>query len=474
MYFAFIHNLGKLSIRLWDESRMANNAIEMYEHGDFIIKHFNGNPDNWSSKPPFTVWMQTLSFHLFGINEFTFRLPSALAGILTSLILLFFSFKIIKSELHGILSLMVLISIVGYVGYHVTRTGDNDAILTLWTTLGALSFFSFTENKNKKYLYLGFISFALGVLTKSVAALFLTPGILIYILISRKIKVFFLNKHFYIGIIVFLIISLGYYLLRDSLSPGYINHVLENEIFRFHAVKVRHSGPFLFYINRLNEQIPYWFWATLLIPFVYISKELNPVAKRFTTFSIIIVLTYLLIISTSQTKLSWYIAQVFPIWASLIAIIVTSLIKFNKNLIIKGIILSVFITIFYLNYSLILRNNNHTNWEMVMVQFGYLNDHFNLNEYTAVSEKYSAPVVFYVKKDILNGKNARYIRVHKNGNTTTIWPKNKKGKLEIGDTLVFCSKNSEKFFLRMHNTESINKYRRIEIHTYKGLKENNK
>src|SRR6056297_630762 len=174
MYFAFIHNLGKLSIRLWDESRMANNAIEMYEHGDFIIKHFNGKPDNWSSKPPFTVWMQTLSFHLFGINEFTFRLPSALAGILTSLILLFFSFKIIKSELHGILSLMVLISIVGYVGYHVTRTGDNDAILTLWTTLGALSFFSFTENKNKKYLYLGFISFALGVLTKSVAALFLT------------------------------------------------------------------------------------------------------------------------------------------------------------------------------------------------------------------------------------------------------------------------------------------------------------
>lgn len=471
LYFAFIHNLGKQTIRLWDESRMANNAIEMYENGNFLVKQFNGNPDNWSTKPPFTVWMQTTSFKLFGISEFTFRLPSAIAGIVTGLILLLFSIRIIKNKLHGILSIMVLISILGYVGYHVTRTGDNDAILTLWTTIGALSFFSFTENKDPKYIYLGFISFALAVLTKSIAALFFVPGIFIYILISKTFKHLIINKHFYFSTLAFLSIVLGYYFLRDKISPGYINHVIENEILRFNNTDGNHKGPFLFYIIRLEKLMPYWYWTTLLTPIIFFSKHITPVIKKFALFSIIIIITYLLLISASQTKLPWYIAQVYPIWSALIALIAAALIAGKKNIVIKILVLSIFLLFFTINYQTIIhRNNAGQHSTDGREQFGYFIQKNNYINYTVVNANYSAPVFFYIKKDIIDGKKPKCIMVNKKGELTKVLPLSKSKNIifNVGDTIIFTSQKAKKNFSIRHEIDSLSTFKKINLFKYIG------
>src|ERR1700758_1985270 len=77
------YNLGKFQIRMWDEARYANNAIDMFLSKDLIVLKHDGETDLYSTKPPLVICMQALSMALFGINEFAVRFPSALFALLT-------------------------------------------------------------------------------------------------------------------------------------------------------------------------------------------------------------------------------------------------------------------------------------------------------------------------------------------------------------------------------------------------------
>ena len=45
IFVPLFQHLGSLTIRIWDESRLAINAYEMYHHGNYLIPTFNGEPD---------------------------------------------------------------------------------------------------------------------------------------------------------------------------------------------------------------------------------------------------------------------------------------------------------------------------------------------------------------------------------------------------------------------------------------------
>ena len=55
--------------------------------------------------------------------------------------------------------------IAGNTRLHGTRTGDYDALLTLFTTAYCFSYFSFLEDERPKYLYATFIFLLLAVMT---------------------------------------------------------------------------------------------------------------------------------------------------------------------------------------------------------------------------------------------------------------------------------------------------------------------
>src|SRR3954468_544174 len=74
-------NLGKLSLRMWDESRNAINAYEMLHDHSFFVTHFDGQPDNWNSKPPLMIWLIALFMKFFGPTTLAVRLPSALSAL---------------------------------------------------------------------------------------------------------------------------------------------------------------------------------------------------------------------------------------------------------------------------------------------------------------------------------------------------------------------------------------------------------
>jgi 4-amino-4-deoxy-L-arabinose transferase-like glycosyltransferase len=58
----------------------------MLQRGDYVIPFFNNQYR--FDKPPFTYWCQTLSYRVFGENDFAARFPSAIAAALIAVMLL--------------------------------------------------------------------------------------------------------------------------------------------------------------------------------------------------------------------------------------------------------------------------------------------------------------------------------------------------------------------------------------------------
>jgi len=83
-----------------DETRYLSVAWEMWHNGDFILPTLNGEP--YSHKPPLLFWLMHAGWALFGVNDYSPRLISMIAGLaslpLVSAIAGFFSGRIVLAS----------------------------------------------------------------------------------------------------------------------------------------------------------------------------------------------------------------------------------------------------------------------------------------------------------------------------------------------------------------------------------------
>jgi 4-amino-4-deoxy-L-arabinose transferase and related glycosyltransferases of PMT family len=322
IYFPVFGHLNDLPIRIYDEARLSINAYEMYKGGDLIVTHFEGAPEMWNTKPPFMIWMQAGLMKILGVNELSVRLPSAIATFLTCMMLVFISIRYIRRWEIGVIATLVLITCQGYISEHGSRTGDYDTLVTFFSLMACYSLFLYTEETNKlTYLYLTFGGLTLAVLTKGIAGMLLTPGLLIYLAIQKKVKGLLTDKHFYFGLLGFICIIFSYYFAREMKNPGYLNAVITNELGGRYLTTIEgHDGDSLFYWqNLINYRFSNWIYLVpcgLAVGLSFKDKKIF----RLTLFSFILALSYFLIISFSKTKLEWYDITLFPLLAIIVAI----------------------------------------------------------------------------------------------------------------------------------------------------------
>jgi 4-amino-4-deoxy-L-arabinose transferase-like glycosyltransferase len=325
LFTPLFSGLDKQPLRIWDEAQLAVNALEMHTNGDLLVTHFKGEPDLWNTKPPFMIWLQVAALNVFGIGEFALRLPSAIAGLLTCIVLLLFSMRYVKDFWFGFIVIMVLITMNGYVNHHVTRTGDYDALLILFTTTAALLFYLIAEQRSNRLLYWFFSVMTLAVLTKGIAALLFGPAMLLYAIYKKQLFWFVRNKHFYFGLAGFLCITFGYYFLREIYNPGYLEAVKNNELGgRFLKLLFREQRPFMYYVENMKKiQLKHWYFV---VPVGILAGLLNKdqKLKQLTIFASLMMGVHLLVISISKTKFSWYNAPEFPFIAILIGVLIYS------------------------------------------------------------------------------------------------------------------------------------------------------
>jgi 4-amino-4-deoxy-L-arabinose transferase-like glycosyltransferase len=320
----FLH-LDRQPIRLWDESRLAMTAYEMHKNGDFLVTHYEGEPDMWNTKPPLMIWLQVLFIKILGFSELAIRLPAAIAGVLTCAALVVASHKYFRNYLPGAFASVVLVTINGYVDQHAIRTGDYDGPLALFSTVFLLCSFLYAEHKNQKWLVPFFIALALAILTKSIQSLLFLPAIFIYYLLKGNIRLFF-SRPFLIGTAAVILIVASYYLAREQYNGGYLKAIWFNELGGryFNALEENYAGP-TFYLDKMAfYYLPYWAWV---YPVAVISGLMSKSAriKNLTLFTFIATGTYFIFISISSTKLLWYTVPMFPLMAMQIGIFIFQL-----------------------------------------------------------------------------------------------------------------------------------------------------
>jgi 4-amino-4-deoxy-L-arabinose transferase-like glycosyltransferase len=156
----FAHNN---SVSLWDqdEAAYAGFAKNMIESENWLIPGFT-----WSDihrKPPMHFWNIAISYHLFGINEFSVRFPSSLFIILTYLIIFFWGGKLFGKEVSF---LGVIVLSTSFLVPSLAKISVTDATLLFYSTVCSLAVLQIIQRKNIGATIIFWVAFSLALLTK--------------------------------------------------------------------------------------------------------------------------------------------------------------------------------------------------------------------------------------------------------------------------------------------------------------------
>ncbi|NJN71277.1 MAG: glycosyltransferase family 39 protein [Nitrospira sp.] len=159
----FFIGLGSMGLTDRDEGRNAEAGREMFASGDLVTPTFNG--ELRVAKPVFVYWLMTLSYHVFGVNEFAARAPSAFFGV--GLILMHYLFlsrlRGPTVGLFGALMLLLNIEILA-----LGRMAITDSVLIFFTTLSLYSFWLglHEDGAGRHWIWGFYAGMALATLTK--------------------------------------------------------------------------------------------------------------------------------------------------------------------------------------------------------------------------------------------------------------------------------------------------------------------
>lgn len=446
--FPLFVRLDALSLRQWDEARRAVNAFEMYENGNWIVTHFDGEPEMWGTKPPLLIWLQTTCMHLFGVGELAVRLPSALAGLATAFLLFFFSRSVLKKPEVGLLAVLILLTSRGYVSEHVTRSGDFDALLTLWETAYLFTFFILLERPREEWrkwlLWFGLFVGLAGI-TKGIAGLFFLPGCFLYAIYRRSLWPLFQTRAAWGAIGLALSIILGFYLTREYFNPGYLAAVGENELWgRYLVTQGGHKHGFWHYFEGLATEkfLPWIYFLPLGWWFAYRQKGLLGRLAILTTATCLFLL---LLLSSAETKIIWYMAPVYPSLSLLVAIGLyegwSAWQDWRPSLPWSILALVIGLPLFGIPYAQTVQRvyqEEHPSWDWKELRFrDFMRKNETVKNYTVVHQRYNAHVIFYRKWYNAQGaaiRNQAMLDFHGNQFEMGIGPL----AFKEGDTVLVC------------------------------------
>lgn len=184
-----------------DEISIAYDAYSILhtgrdEHNNFMPVSFQSHS---TYKAPFYIYVASITNFFLGNSEYSVRLPSAIFGSLTVLVLGYIAFLFGKNINLSILTSFVLATSPWHI-YASRMALESNAALFLLTTAIWLFFINIRSKKNL-YLFFSMIFFALSIWAYHTEWL-LTPMIMVFLAINyrQKIKV---NKFFVFSILLF-------------------------------------------------------------------------------------------------------------------------------------------------------------------------------------------------------------------------------------------------------------------------------
>lgn len=298
-------NLGNREVERWDEV----TNIQVVKESSGIDLSFQG--EKFYEKPPIWYWLTRTLTNVLGEDLWVYRLPSAISGIAIVVII----YQFLKTRIDKTSAFIASISFLfiphnilvnpgDYFSTHTYKSADLDGLQIL------LIFLSFILlQTNRKYWILSCVLLGVGFLVKGpLVLLFLAINSLFFVL-SRKF-----NRQEFIklilGFIAFVIVVFPWHMFMfinhgTDFTDIYLNyHILErmNEGIEGHGHPIWYILK-VFFDFRVNP-----FWSLLILALLY--KKIYSV--NYLRYSILAIITVLIIFTLVETKLAWYVLPAYP------------------------------------------------------------------------------------------------------------------------------------------------------------------
>lgn len=320
-YLPLFWLLTSTPIQQWDEARTGLNGLNVLRNHEFLVlRDADLKPDLWNCKPPLWPWVLALSFKLVGANELGLRLPVALAALATTLVVYQAGRRWLGGWEGGLLAALILLTSAGYISMHVTRTGDYDTLLTLWTTLGALSWLRYLAEGQNRHAWQTGLFFFLATFTKGVAGLMFGPGLLLATLVlgqGARLR----RPAPWLALLALVGGMAIWYTLREIAAPGYLEAVWQYEIGGPAINQMEgHVTDWHYYLTMLMEsKFTFWLIPALLGGALGWRQPAGSQVWYLCRFLVCVAGSFLFVLALTQTKLPWYDAPVYPLLALLAA-----------------------------------------------------------------------------------------------------------------------------------------------------------
>lgn len=326
--FLFFFYLGRNGLWNSDEARYSEGGREMAVSGDFLIPRVDTVPR--INKPPLVYWLGAVAYKTFGMNEFAARFFSAMAGLFGVLLAYYFA-KEFWGRRASFLAGVILATSGEY--FVLARVITTDMELSILITTSIFFWLRGYLNKGKINYILFWIFVALGMLQKGLMAIVI-PSITILPFLFFKGELKRIKETLnIIGILLFLVIALPWYILAEIKYPGYLNYFfLGQNIEAFYNGEIHHGHPFYHTFGFLalgmlpwSVFIPYMIYRLVKVGFGNLIKDTG--LFFFACWGIISFLFYTVAIS----KLMTYILPVYPPFAIMLGWLAEKVITEGKK-----------------------------------------------------------------------------------------------------------------------------------------------
>jgi 4-amino-4-deoxy-L-arabinose transferase-like glycosyltransferase len=349
VYFAGL----QLDVMDVDSAQYAAISREMADTGEYLQVHNRGN--DYLDKPPLLFWVSALSFDLFGVHNWSFKLIPFLFALYSIFAVFKMAKLLFKDRSTAISASAILASCQAY--FLFTMDLRTDTLLTACVTIATWQLLAYLDGDQKKkrlvwgFAFIGFAMLAKGPIGLVVPALALGT----HLIVNRRWKDIF-RVEWLLGLVITALVlapmSWGLYQQFD-LQPdkqvmmpspngmqantnisGLRFYFWEQSFGRITGENVWRdsSGPFFFVHNFLWTFMP---WSLLAVAALFwkLTKETKTLfsGRRAEWLTLGGFIIPFIVLSTSKFKLPHYIFPLYPFAALFTAQMLVQWLKVEKK-----------------------------------------------------------------------------------------------------------------------------------------------
>lgn len=306
--FVMFYNLGGHYLEDWDEGWYALVTKAAIEKHDYLTPEFR-NRIYWD-RTPFPFYPMMASYALFGINEYSSRIPSAIFAVG----LLFVTFLIAKrfyGQWTALLSVLMTVTITQLVFEHGLKTANIESI-TLFFMFSSLAAWLLIRNLSYR-ITITMACLAFAFMCKGPVIAIPVVAICLSFVIENPLKSASL-KPFLVGLFLACLIVLPWHIYMYRLYGGVFakNYIIHNFIQRFtEGIDGHQYGPYYFIRDLISSDNFIWVGTALVSIFYFVRLFIKE--RRLSEFILLawVIVTFL-IVNNSKTQLWWYMFPIFP------------------------------------------------------------------------------------------------------------------------------------------------------------------